>query len=74
MGNIIGIKQAALSEFNDNKYIRIGFNSKIMINPDIPEAHKLRQWELQRDETKEFYKISEFMDKKSNYHRTKSIN
>lgn len=41
---IVAMKQGRISEFNGGKSINMLGSSLLQINPDIPEAHKLRGW------------------------------
>lgn len=41
---IVAIRQAGLSDFGGGRSLSVRVNSLIQINPDIPEAHKLRGW------------------------------
>ncbi|XP_055791077.1 replication protein A 70 kDa DNA-binding subunit-like [Salvelinus fontinalis] len=40
---IVAVKRARLSDFGDQSVSAI-FSSAFMVNPDIPEAHRLRRW------------------------------
>ncbi|KAH8359920.1 hypothetical protein KR093_009579, partial [Drosophila rubida] len=41
---VILVKGSRINEFNGGKSISVGGGSILKINPDIPEAHKLRGW------------------------------
>lgn len=41
---VIALKQGKISEFGGGKSVNIIGSSVLQINPDIPEAHKLRGW------------------------------
>ncbi|XP_039276249.1 replication protein A 70 kDa DNA-binding subunit-like [Nilaparvata lugens] len=41
---IVAIRQAGLSDFGGGRSLSVRASSNIQINPDIPEAHKLRGW------------------------------
>ncbi|XP_075216262.1 replication protein A 70 [Lycorma delicatula] len=41
---VIALKQGRISEFGGGKTVNLMSSSVLQINPDIPEAHKLRGW------------------------------
>lgn len=41
---VVALKQGRISEFGGGKSINMMNSSFLQINPDIPEAHKLRGW------------------------------
>ncbi|XP_066597786.1 replication protein A 70 kDa DNA-binding subunit-like isoform X2 [Prorops nasuta] len=41
---VVAVKGASIREFNGGKCLTLFGSSIIKINPDIPEAHKLRKW------------------------------
>lgn len=41
---IVMVKQAVLKQFNGVKYFSMIKHSVLLINPDIVEAHKLKEW------------------------------
>ncbi|XP_066593347.1 replication protein A 70 kDa DNA-binding subunit-like [Prorops nasuta] len=41
---VVAVKGASVREFNGRKSITLFNSSVIQIDPDIPEAHKLREW------------------------------
>ncbi|ALC46337.1 RpA-70 [Drosophila busckii] len=41
---VLMVKNGRINEFNGGKSLSMGGGSRVKLNPDIPEAHKLRGW------------------------------
>ncbi len=55
---VVAIKGGRLTEFQGAKSISIGGASTMQINPDIPEAHRLRGWFDSLSDQHQFNSIS----------------
>ncbi|XP_066597449.1 replication protein A 70 kDa DNA-binding subunit isoform X2 [Prorops nasuta] len=55
---VVAIKGAAVREYNGGKTISLLFSSIIQLDPDIPEAHRLRGWFNSTGHNKEIKSLS----------------